>query len=69
MGDFMVKAKLAQPTQADMQAAIKKVIDLVMKIFGGQQAPGVPGQAMPPAPPSPPAQPAQPAPQAGMIGG
>lgn len=36
MGDFMVKAKLAQPTQEDMQAAIKLVIDLVVKVFGAQ---------------------------------
>lgn len=62
MADFMVKAKLATPTKEDIVAAIKMLVEIVMKLYGVQQpaAQGVPQQ---PAAPQP-AAPAQP----GMIG-
>lgn len=59
MGDFLVKAKVARPTEDDMKQAVQLVIQMVMKVFGGP-APG----AQPPTGPAP--APAQPAP--GMIG-
>ena len=75
MGDFMVKAKMAQPTQADMQAAVKKVVELAMKVFGapGGGAATPPGAGMPAPGAMPPGgagmpPPQQPAPQTGMIG-
>lgn len=39
MGDFIIKSGLAKPTEEDMRAAVKTVIDLVMQVFGGQGAP------------------------------
>lgn len=62
MADFMEKAKLAKPTERDVQNGMKLLIDIVVKMDGGKgKAPTQPGaqppqQAQPPAPP-----------QAGMI--
>lgn len=72
MGDFIIKAGLAKPSDADMQAAVRMVIELVMRAFGGQGG-AAPAGGGAPAPASggvmaAPA--AQPAPAAGgMIGG
>ena len=73
MADFMRKAKLANPSEKDIQAAVQILIKLLVKVFtggqpAGQPAPGaVPGQPAAPAPAGAP--PSGPAPQPGMIGG
>jgi hypothetical protein len=73
MADFMRKAKLASPSEQDMQAAVKLLVNLLVKVFaGGQSAPGAaPAPGNPVAAPAgaPPAASAGPAPQPGMIGG
>lgn len=59
MAGFMVQAGMPKPSDEDMQGALKALVQMMVQVFGGQQA--VPG--------APPAQPAAPAPQTGMIGG
>lgn len=73
MADFMRKAKLANPSEKDMQEAVQILVKLMVKVFAGgqpqgQPAPGAaPGQ--PAAAPAPAAPAGAPAPQPGMIGG
>lgn len=62
MGDFIVKAGLGKPTQGDMQNAIKLVVGMVAKVFGGAPG-GAHGPRPMPAPQGPPA-----AAQPGLIG-
>lgn len=63
MAGFMVQAGMPKPSDEDMQGALKALVQMMVQVFGGQQA----APAQPPG--APPAQPAAPAPQTGMIGG
>ncbi len=61
MAGFMVQAGMPKPSDEDMQGALKALVQMMVQVFGGQQAaPAQPTSA-------PPAQAVQP--QPGMIGG
>ena len=68
MAHFMAQSGLAKPTEQDLKAATKKLIALLVRIFGGPSgapaAPGAPPTAPPPGAPMPP-----PTPPPGIIAG
>lgn len=66
MAGFMVQAGMPKPSDADMQGALKALVQMMVQVFGGQQAaqPPQPGAAPTGAPPAQAVQT-----QSGMIGG
>jgi len=69
MAGFMVQAGMPKPSDADMQGALKALVQMMVKVFGQAPAQAGPAGAPVAATSAIPAAAPSPAPQTGLIGG